>query len=170
MFHQPLPQLTRLTTLTHRARYNLLTTISPLRTYTTTMPPTNAPGPRPIVVSGPSGSGKSTLLKRLFEAYPDRFGFSVSHTTRSPRPGEEDGKAYWFTTREKFQEKIKKGEFIEHAQFGSNLYGTSVDAVKAVRDEGGRCCILDIEMEVRFPIPLRYEIVVGGRCPWNGGW
>ena len=104
--------------------------------------------PRPIVVSGPSGSGKSTLLGRLFKEYPDRFGFSVSHTTRGPRPGEEDGVAYNFTTREIFQKMVEEGAFIEHAQFGSNMYGTSVGAVKSVAEKG-RTCILDIEMEVR---------------------
>jgi guanylate kinase len=116
-----------------------------------TMPPTTSSSesqkPRPIVVSGPSGAGKSTLLKRLFDTYPDRFGFSVSHTTRSPRPGEEDGKAYNFVTREEFQKLIDENGFIEHAQFGSNLYGTSVQAVRNVAEQG-RTCILDIEMEV----------------------
>ncbi len=103
--------------------------------------------PRPIVVSGPSGAGKSTLLKRLFEAYPDRFGFSVSHTTRAPRNGEQHGREYNFTTKEAFQKLVDVGGFIEHAQFGSNMYGTSVQAVKDVSEQG-RTCILDIEMEV----------------------
>lgn len=105
--------------------------------------------PRPIVVSGPSGSGKSTLLGRLFKDYPDQFGFSVSHTTRSPRPGEEDGIAYNFVTKVTFKKLVDENGFIEHAQFGSNMYGTSVQAVKNVADQG-RTCILDIEMEVRF--------------------
>jgi ABC-type multidrug transport system ATPase subunit len=103
--------------------------------------------PRPIVVSGPSGSGKSTLLKRLFAAYPDRFGFSVSHTTRGPRDGEEEGVAYYFTSKENFAKLVAEDAFIEHAQFGSNSYGTSVQAVKTVAEKG-RTCILDIEMEV----------------------
>ncbi|KAI6971703.1 guanylate kinase [Hortaea werneckii] len=102
--------------------------------------------PRPVVVSGPSGAGKSTLLKRLFDQYPDRFGFSVSHTTRAPRPGEEDGVAYNFVTKEAFQKLVAENGFIEHAQFGSNFYGTSVQAVKNVAEKG-RTCILDIEME-----------------------
>ncbi|KAF2227268.1 P-loop containing nucleoside triphosphate hydrolase protein [Elsinoe ampelina] len=104
--------------------------------------PTN----QPIVVSGPSGSGKSTLLKRLLEKYPDRFGFSVSHTTRSPRPGEEHGKDYHYVSKEDFQTKISEGGFIEHAQFGSNMYGTSFAAVDDVTSTG-KTCILDIEME-----------------------
>jgi guanylate kinase len=107
--------------------------------------PTN----RPIVISGPSGAGKSTLLKRLFAEYPDTFGFSISHTTRGPRAGEENGREYHFVSREDFQKLVDANGFIEHAQFGSNLYGTSVQAVKDVR-ERGRVCILDIEMEVSF--------------------
>lgn len=71
----------------------------------------------------------------------------MSHTTRGPRAGEEDGKAYNFTTKEKFAQLVADNGFIEHAQFGSNLYGTSVAAVKSVAAQG-RCCILDIEMEV----------------------
>ena len=105
---------------------------------------------RPIVVSGPSGAGKSTLLKRLFAQYPDRFGFSISHTTRAPRGTEQDGVEYNFTTREAFRALVDDNGFIEHAQFGSNLYGTSVQAVKDVKEKG-RVCILDIEMEVCAP-------------------
>jgi guanylate kinase len=103
---------------------------------------------RPIVVSGPSGTGKSTLLKRLFAEFPDTFGFSVSHTTRAPRPGEEHGREYYFTNKEDFLALVAQGGFIEHAVFGSNHYGTSVMAVKEVADKD-RICILDIEMEVR---------------------
>ncbi|CAF9942833.1 MAG: hypothetical protein ALECFALPRED_010138 [Alectoria fallacina] len=101
---------------------------------------------RPIVISGPSGSGKSTILKRLFADHPDTFGFSVSHTTRPPRPGEKDGREYNFTTQEAFSRLVKEGGFIEHAQFGGNYYGTSVKAVKDVAEQG-RICVLDIEME-----------------------
>ncbi|KAF2149515.1 guanylate kinase [Myriangium duriaei CBS 260.36] len=103
---------------------------------------------QPIVVSGPSGSGKSTLLKRLLDKYPDRFGFSISHTTRAPRGSEQNGVEYHFVPRSDFEAKIAQGGFfIEHAQFGSNLYGTSFGAVEDVAKEGGKTCILDIEME-----------------------
>lgn len=71
-----------------------------------------------------SGSGKSTLLKRLFKEYPETFGFSVSHTTRKPRPGEENGVHYNFVTFEEMQQAIENGEFIEHATFSGNMYGT----------------------------------------------
>jgi guanylate kinase len=101
---------------------------------------------RPVVVSGPSGAGKSTLLKRLFAEYPDTFDLSVSHTTRAPRPGEENGREYYFTTKEDFLDLVSKNAFIEHAQFGGNYYGTTVQAVKDVAQKG-KICVLDIEME-----------------------
>jgi guanylate kinase len=103
---------------------------------------------RPIVISGPSGAGKSTILKRLLEEYPDKFGFSISHTTRSPRAGEENGREYHFVTKEEFLDLIDKNGFIEHAQFGGNHYGTSIKTVEEIAEKG-RICILDIEMEVR---------------------
>lgn len=74
----------------------------------------------------------------------------ATDTTRAPRGQEEEGKDYYFTTREKFQELNGQGGFIEHAQFGSNFYGTSFKAVEAI-EEKGRVCILDIEMEVCLP-------------------
>jgi len=101
---------------------------------------------RPLVLSGPSGVGKSTLLTRLFANHPTRFGFSVSHTTRSPRPGEVDGKHYYFVTQEGFKQMIADGAFIEHAQFSGNLYGTSFMTIRNV-SASGRRCILDIESE-----------------------
>ncbi|KAI5198546.1 hypothetical protein AUEXF2481DRAFT_8717 [Aureobasidium subglaciale EXF-2481] len=101
---------------------------------------------RPIVISGPSGSGKSTHLNRLLKDYPDRFGFSISHTTRQPRGSEQNGVEYHFVTKEDFLSLVDQGGFIEHAQFGSNYYGTSVQAVKDVAQKD-RTCILDIEME-----------------------
>ena len=105
------------------------------------------PPPKPIVISGPSGTGKSTLLKRLFAAHPQKFMFSVSHTTRKPRPGEQDGVDYNYVSRPEFEALIDKGGFIEHAQFGGNLYGTSYEAVERVARDGGFKCILDVEME-----------------------
>ncbi|KAJ4365140.1 guanylate kinase [Neocucurbitaria cava] len=101
---------------------------------------------RPIVISGPSGAGKSTILKRLFDEYPDKFGFSISHTTRNPRGTEKDGVEYYFVTKEQFLNLVDKKGFIEHAQFGSNHYGTSIQAVNDIAEKG-RICVLDIEME-----------------------
>ncbi|KAI9064144.1 guanylate kinase [Trametes sanguinea] len=101
---------------------------------------------RPLVISGPSGVGKSTLLKRLFAEFPDKFGFSVSHTTRAPRAGEVDGKDYHFVSQDNFKDLISQGAFIEHAQFSGNFYGTSFMAVREI-EKSGRRCILDIEAQ-----------------------
>nr|XP_048296002.1 guanylate kinase isoform X4 [Myodes glareolus] len=112
-------------------------------------------GPRPVVLSGPSGAGKSTLLKKLFQEHGSIFGFSVSRpssrvffldTTRNPRPGEENGKDYYFVTREMMQRDIAAGDFIEHAEFSGNLYGTSKAAVRAVQAMN-RICVLDIDLQ-----------------------
>ncbi|TRZ12769.1 hypothetical protein HGM15179_014325 [Zosterops borbonicus] len=103
-------------------------------------------GPRPVVLSGPSGAGKSTLLKKLFKDYENVFGFSVSHTTRQPRPGEVNGKDYHFVTREEMQKEIDAGEFIEHAEFSGNMYGTSKGAVQAVQAQN-QICVLDIDIQ-----------------------
>ncbi|XP_048868578.1 guanylate kinase isoform X2 [Brienomyrus brachyistius] len=103
-------------------------------------------GPRPIVLSGPSGAGKSTLLKRLLKEYDGVFGFSISHTTRKPRQGEEDGKDYYYVSREAMQAGIAKGEFIESAEFSGNMYGTSKAAVQDVQAKN-LICILDIDMQ-----------------------
>ncbi|KAK9389525.1 P-loop containing nucleoside triphosphate hydrolase protein [Lipomyces mesembrius] len=101
---------------------------------------------RPIVISGPSGTGKSTLLKRLFAEYPDSFGFSVSHTTRKPRPGEENGIAYHFVDKPSFEKLIGESAFLEHAEFSGNCYGTSIKSVEDVGTKG-KTCILDIDMQ-----------------------
>ncbi|EOD47931.1 Guanylate kinase [Neofusicoccum parvum] len=101
---------------------------------------------RPVIISGPSGAGKSTILKRLFAEFPDRFGFSVSHTTRTPRQGEQDGREYHFTDHPTFEGMIARDAFVENAIFGGNRYGTSFAAVADVAAQG-RVCILDIELE-----------------------
>uniref|UniRef100_A0AC35EXZ9 Guanylate kinase n=1 Tax=Panagrolaimus sp. PS1159 TaxID=55785 RepID=A0AC35EXZ9_9BILA len=101
---------------------------------------------RPIVLSGPSGGGKSTILKRAMQDHPDAFAFSVSHTTRKPRPGEFNGKDYWFIHRPEMEQMIDDGQFLEHAEFGGNLYGTSKKAVRDVQTSG-KICVMDIELQ-----------------------
>jgi len=101
--------------------------------------------PKPVVVCGPSGAGKSTLVKQLMKEYPTVFGFSISHTTRKPRPGESNGVEYHFVTREDM-ETIGNGEFVESAEFSGNLYGTSKRAVEDVQAKC-RMCILDIDVQ-----------------------
>jgi len=101
---------------------------------------------RPLVVCGPSGVGKGTLIGMLMKAFPDDFAFSVSHTTRGPREGEEDGIHYHFTDAETIQKDIADGKFVEHATVHSNYYGTSHDSVQAVR-KAGKVCVLDIDVQ-----------------------
>uniref|UniRef100_A0A672JPC8 Guanylate kinase n=1 Tax=Salarias fasciatus TaxID=181472 RepID=A0A672JPC8_SALFA len=123
-------------------------------------------GPRPVVLSGPSGAGKSTLMKRLMKDHEGVFGFSVSHTTRNPRPGEEDGKglnklpmllgatllpvADALSSEdleiEAVQKGIDNGEFIESAEFSGNLYGTSKAAIEDVQAKN-LICILDVDIQ-----------------------
>jgi len=100
----------------------------------------------PIVICGPSGVGKGTLIERLRKEFPDKFGFSVSHTTRKPRSGEQDGVHYYFTTVEEMKQAISEGKFMEHANVHGNLYGTSKVAVEKVLVMG-KICILDIDVQ-----------------------
>ncbi|XP_041604416.1 guanylate kinase-like [Vulpes lagopus] len=88
----------------------------------------------------------NTLLKRLLQEHGSIFGFSVSHTTRDPWPGEENGKDYYFVTREVMQRDIAAGDFIEHAEFSGNLYGTSKAAVRAVQAMN-HICVLDVDLQ-----------------------
>ncbi|XP_009234163.1 guanylate kinase isoform X11 [Pongo abelii] len=107
-------------------------------------PPDGMSGPRPVVLSGPSGAGKSTLLKRLFQEHSGIFGFSVSrlsaryHKEPEARRGERQ--------REVMQRDIAAGDFIEHAEFSGNLYGTSKAAVQAVQAMN-RICVLDVDLQ-----------------------
>mmetsp|Transcript_8125 Transcript_8125/g.20736 ORF Transcript_8125/g.20736 Transcript_8125/m.20736 type:complete len:543 (-) Transcript_8125:162-1790(-) len=102
--------------------------------------------PSALVVCGPSGVGKGTLVRGLLETAPDDFGFSVSHTTRPPRPGEKDGDHYHFVSAAEFEAAAAAGEFLEHAHVHGNQYGTSLEAAGAVAAEG-RCCVLDIDVQ-----------------------
>jgi guanylate kinase len=101
---------------------------------------------RPIVLCGASGVGKGTLIKYMMDKNPNKFGFSVSHTTRAPRTGEVDGVHYHFVTHEKFNELIKNNAFVEYAQVHLNCYGTSFEAVRTVL-RAQKCCILDIDIQ-----------------------
>ncbi|KAM3355572.1 guanylate kinase 2 [Capsicum galapagoense] len=101
---------------------------------------------KPIVISGPSGVGKGTLISGLMKEFPSMFGFSVSHTTRTPREKEQNGFHYHFSDRSVMEREIKDGKFLEFASVHGNLYGTSVEAVEVVADAGRRC-ILDIDVQ-----------------------
>lgn len=101
---------------------------------------------RPIVISGPSGVGKGTLIQRLFDNHPGTFGFTVSHTTRKPRPGEVEGVAYFFVSEEEFTKLRDRGELVEHAYFSGNYYGTSKRTIDE-QTARGLVVVLDIEMQ-----------------------
>ena len=98
-----------------------------------------------LVLSGPSGAGKSTVVSKLMERRGD-VCFSVSATTRAPRPGEQDGVNYFFVTRERFEEMVRTGELLEHAEYVGNCYGTPRAYVEQ-RLEAGYNVILDIEVQ-----------------------
>ena len=98
-----------------------------------------------VVVSGFSGAGKGTLMKQLVRTY-DQYALSVSMTTRAPRPGETDGREYFFVSRDDFEEKIREHGLIEYAQYCGNYYGTPKAYVeKQLLD--GRDVILEIEIQ-----------------------
>ena len=98
-----------------------------------------------FVVSGPSGTGKTTILRRVLDSRRD-LGFSVSYTTRAKRPGEEEGKDYFFVSEEQFEARISNGEFIEWARVHDNLYGTSREYVDS-RLDAGIDVVLDIDVQ-----------------------
>ncbi len=98
-----------------------------------------------IIVSAPSGAGKSTLCNRLVEEFP-RVAYSVSCTTRNPRGEEQDGEHYYFLSKKEFKERIKNGEFLEHAKVHGNFYGTLEDTVLYAM-EGGNHVVLDIDVQ-----------------------
>ncbi len=97
-----------------------------------------------LVISGPSGSGKTSICRRLLE--DPRVEFSVSTTTRTPRPGEVDGRDYYFVTPEAFREQIEEGGFIEYAEVYGNMYGTPREPVQRAI-EAGRVYLLEIDVQ-----------------------
>ncbi|MCI7042161.1 MAG: guanylate kinase [Lachnospiraceae bacterium] len=98
-----------------------------------------------IVVSGFSGVGKGTLMKQLVHSY-DNYALSVSMTTRQPRPGESDGKEYFFVSREVFEKTIAENGLIEYANYCGNYYGTPKEYVEK-QLEKGKDVILEIEIQ-----------------------
>jgi guanylate kinase len=98
-----------------------------------------------IVMSGPSGVGKDTIIERLLELDPN-LRYSVSYTTRAPRPGEVDGVSYTFVSRERFEEMVRRGGFLEHATYAGHLYGTPAAPVEAARN-AGHDILLKIEVQ-----------------------
>lgn len=99
----------------------------------------------PIILSAPSGAGKTTITRRLLELRSD-IGYSVSATTRAPRPREIDGVAYYFLTTAAFESSVAKGEFAEYARVHGNMYGTLRREVERVM-QSGRHVAMDIDVQ-----------------------
>jgi guanylate kinase len=116
--------------------------------------------PKPLViVSGPSGSGKTTVIGRLLSDTSLPARLSVSATTRTPRPHERDGREYYFWTRQRFQEEINTGAFIEWAEVHGNYYGTLHREVDPYR-ENGLVVILDIDVQGARQVRKQYADAV----------
>ncbi|MDD3713125.1 MAG: guanylate kinase [Candidatus Izemoplasmatales bacterium] len=99
-----------------------------------------------VIISGPSGVGKGTIRKALFEIPDNNFCYSVSMTTRKPRPGEIDGVDYFFVTRDQFEERIMSNGFLEYAEFVGEYYGTPIDFIETMMEKGKEV-IVEIEVE-----------------------
>jgi guanylate kinase len=112
-----------------------------------------------LVVTGPSGVGKGTLIKHLLERRPD-YRLSVSATTRPPRPGEADGRDYHFLTQQEFERRLAAGDFLEHALYAGNHYGTLKEEV----ERGPGNLVLEIEVEgarqVRKALPEATQVFI----------
>jgi guanylate kinase len=117
---------------------------------------------RLYVVAAPSGAGKTTLVKALMQREP-RLRFSVSYTTRAPRPNEVDGRDYHFVTQSRFAEMVAGNEFLEHAQVFDNFYGTDFRAVQSALREG-QLLLLEIDWQgarqVRARLPAARSIFI----------
>lgn len=100
-----------------------------------------------MIFSAPSGSGKTTVVKHLMETLSDRLGFSVSATTRKPRPGEENGREYHFLTEEEFRNRVENKEFLEHEEVYSGiLYGTLWSEVRKIWSEN-KMVVFDVDVK-----------------------
>ena len=108
-----------------------------------------------IVFSGPSGVGKGTVRQEIFSTPDHKFEYSVSMTTRAQRPGEVDGKDYFFRSREEFEELIRNGQMLEYAEYVGNYYGTPLTYVNETLDKG-----IDgfLEIEVQGALQVKKKV------------
>ena len=105
-----------------------------------------------IVFSGPSGVGKGTVRQEIFSTPDHKFEYSVSMTTRAQRPGEVDGKDYFFRSREEFEELIRNGQMLEYAEYVGNYYGTPLTSVNETLDKG-----IDVFLEIEVQGALQVK-------------
>ena len=115
-----------------------------------------------IIISAPSGAGKSTLIKRLVAASPG-LGFSVSYTTRPPRPREKHGRDYYFVSDRAFEGMVRRGEFVEWADVHGHFYGTAAKQLQSAQ-EAGQDILLDIDVQghqqVRKQLPGAVSVFI----------
>jgi guanylate kinase len=115
-----------------------------------------------FVITGPSGVGKGTLIRGLLERVPD-LELSVSATTRTPRAGEANGEAYHFLSLPEFEERVQAGDFVEHATYSGNRYGTLRSELER-RTEAGIPVVLEIEVQgarqVRATMPEAIQVFI----------
>jgi guanylate kinase len=120
-----------------------------------------------FVITGPSGVGKGTLIEKLLERVP-KLELSVSATTRDPRPGEVEGRDYHFLSPGEFERRVEGGEFLEHADYSRNRYGTLREEVER-RLADGRSVVLEIEVQgarqVRAAMPEAVQIFIAPPSP-----
>lgn len=109
-----------------------------------------------IVLSGPSGVGKGTLRRRIMEDESLNLAYSISMTTRGPRNEEKEGVDYFFVTQETFDENLKRNNFLEHAEFVGNKYGTPADFVESLR-QAGKNVFLEIEVSGATQVMENYQ-------------
>jgi len=112
-----------------------------------------------VVASGFSGAGKGTIMKKLISEYGSEYALSISATTRAPRPGEEHGREYFFTTTEEFEAMIERNELVEYAKYVNNYYGTP----KAYVEEqlsAGKNVVLEIEIQGALKVKEKFPDAV----------
>lgn len=122
--------------------------------------------PAVYVITGPSGVGKGTVIRALRELHPE-LGLSVSATTRAPREGEVDGEHYHFLSAEEFDRRVAAGEFVEHAAYSGNQYGTLRSELERHTAAGG--VVLEIELQgarqIRETMPEATQIFIAPPTP-----
>ena len=113
-----------------------------------------------LIISSPSGAGKTTLTHRLLQEFPE-LRFSVSHTTRKPRPNEVDGQDYHFVSEKAFREVLDEDGFAEWAEVHGNLYGTSVSEIERARTAGKAGLLFDVDYQGARQIKEKFPHAVG---------